>query len=185
MILDFSDYQKIADLLKSHKFAAVVETDTVMGLIALDPQLIYQIKQRSLNKKLIYFVDNINLIPNLPKYIGEILMKYWPGALTVIYHQTSYRIPNHPQLSKLVHLTGPIWSSSANISGEDPCNDYLDANNIFKEHEDKIIFVKGKNLTHQPSTIINLDTMEVIRNGIIDGRQILDEIKSYQQNHSI
>lgn len=176
MVSTFSDYRKIAQLLKSQKMAAVVETDTVMGLIAINPSLIYEIKQRELTKKLIYFICDIHQIPDLPQAWIKPLMKYWPGALTVIYHQTSYRIPNHPELLKIVKLTGPIWSSSANISGETPCNDYLDAQKIFADKQDKIIFVKGKNLTHTPSTIIDLDQMKVIRSGKYDGNQILKDI---------
>ena len=78
MIKNYSFDQKgiIAKLLKTKKFAAIVETDTVMGLISLNPKLIYQIKQRPSNKKLILFIDSINQAKGLNEYEKKIISKY-------------------------------------------------------------------------------------------------------------
>ncbi len=176
MILSFADYKQIAKLLKTKKFAAVVETDTVMGLISLNPKLIYTIKNRQPQKKLIFFISSINQIPNFPSQYKKIITPYWPGSLTIIYNNISYRIPNHKKLINLIKLTGPIYSSSANISGCNPCIDYLDSEKIFKKHFSQIIFVKGKNLTNKPSTIIDLDKLKIVREGSINGKEILDKL---------
>jgi len=43
----------------------------------------------------------------------------------------SYRMPNHQKLLQLISLTGPLYSSSANLSGQNTISDYTDAITIF------------------------------------------------------
>ncbi len=173
----WTDLDLIVKQLKSHHFVAVVETDTVMGVISLNSDLIYQVKLRPSEKKLVLFINDLNQIPGLSTKEINVLKHYVPGALTIIKNKVGYRIPNHENLLKLIALTGPIYSSSANISGQNPCVDINDATKIFKNQVDKIIFVEGKNLTNTPSTIIDLDQYKVLRNGVIDGLKILKELK--------
>ena len=179
MIKNYSFDQKgiIAKLLKTKKFAAIVETDTVMGLISLNPKLIYQIKQRPSNKKLILFIDSINQAKGLNEYEKKIISKYWPGSLTIIKNKISYRIPNNIKLLSLIKLTGPIYSSSANISGKHPIKDANDACNVFKNHLSKLIIIKGKTKSNIPSTIIDLDNFKIISEGEYKGSEIMKQLK--------
>ncbi len=173
----FFDLETIANYLKTNKFAAIVETDTVMGIISLNANLIYECKNRPREKQLILFISNLNEIHDLNEIEKRVLKEYWPGKLTIIKNKKSYRIPNHKQLLKLISLTGPIYSSSANLSGAEPVNDINEAKKVFSEQSQKIIFVDGKKLSTNPSTIIDLDNFKVIRNGIIDGNEVLNKIK--------
>ena len=179
MVKKYSFDQKklIAKLLKTKKFAAIVETDTVMGLISLNPKLIYQIKQRPSNKKLIFFINSINQVKGLNKWEKKIISKYWPGGLTIIKNKISYRIPNNSKLLSLIKLTGPIYSSSANISGNNPIKDANDAYKIFKNHLSELIIIKGKTKSNIPSTIIDLDNFKIIREGKYNGNEIMKQLK--------
>jgi len=126
-----------------------------------------------LNKKVSVFISNIKQIPNLPKKYYTILNKYWPGALSVIYNDINYRIPNHKELLKLIKKVGTVYQSSANISDTPPIKNSEEAKQTFKEHLNDIVIVKGKEFGGTPSTIISLDNFSVIREGPIDGKEIL------------
>ena len=175
-IYTFDDAKTIAKLLKTKKKAAVVETDTVMGIISLNADLIYQIKRRPQHKRLISFVSDSYQIKSLTSDERRIIKPYWPGPLTIVKDSVSYRIPDHKQLLELIKLTGPIFSSSANISNCDPVKDINEALEVFAQNEDRLIFVEGKNLTNKPSTIVNLDERKILREGAIDGKEIIKKL---------
>lgn len=148
-----------------------------MGVVSLNTELIYQVKNRPSNKKLVLFVTDLKQINDLTKKEIKVISQYVPGALTIIKNQIGYRIPNHETLLNLIKLTGPLYSSSANISGQNPCVDINDAIQIFNQHQNQVLFVNGKNLTNTPSTIIDLDRYVVLRDGAIDGKTILQQLK--------
>lgn len=174
---DFSNLDLIVKKLKSKKCVAIVPTDTVMGIISLNPKLIYQIKSRPLNKKLILFINDINQVKGLNEYEKTIINKYWPGGLTIIKNNISYRIPNLKPLINLIKLTGQIYSSSANISDHQPITNSSQACDEFKNQKVDFITVKGliKNKSLS-STIIDLDNKKVIRTGKINGELILKKL---------
>lgn len=169
--------KQIAKLLKTKKFAAVVQTDTVMGLISLNPKLIYEVKQRPSNKKLIFFVNNINQVKGLNHYEKSVISQYWPGGLTIIKNGISYRMPNDKHLLSLIKLTGALYSSSANISGSDPITDATQATKEFNKSLNKLLIVKGKTKSNIPSTIIDLDNFKIIREGVYQGKEIMKKLK--------
>ena len=85
-------------------------------------------------------------------------------------------MPNHKDLLTLLEFTGPIQSSSANISGKEPIKNTLDAQSVFSQNIDSLLIVKGEALSDTPSTIVDLDEKKVLRNGKIDGNKIIKEI---------
>ena len=176
-IYSFDQTKQISQLLKTKQYVAVVETDTVMGLISLNPKLIYQIKERPTDKKLIFFINNINQVKDLSEQEKKVVSKYWPGGLTIIKNKISYRIPNNQKLLSLIKLTGPIYSSSANISGEAPIKNAIDACNVFKKHLSKLIIIKGSTKKNIPSTIIDLDNLKIIREGKYKGSEIVKQLR--------
>ncbi len=169
--------KQIAKLLKTKKFAAIVQTDTVMGLISLNPKLIYEIKQRPSNKKLIFFVNNINQVKGLNQHEKNVISQYWPGGLTVIKNGISYRMPDNKNLLSLIKLTGPLYSSSANISGNNPITDTAQAIKEFNKSLNNLLIVKGKTESNIPSTIIDLDNFRIIREGKYQGKAIMKQLK--------
>lgn len=169
---------EIALALKSGK-AAVLPTDTVWAIASLNEGQIYTIKSRALEKKVCKFVATVDEI-GMPSFLSDVIKKYMPGALTIVYKGTSYRIPACEYILDIVKLTGPLYQSSANISGKKPIAVSMEAFTEFKQYLDRIIIVDNapyEQFSKQPSTIINLDTLKVLREGEIDGEKIIQEIK--------
>ena len=116
----------------------IFPTDTLpaIGCLPKFSSIIYEFKKRDKNKPLILMGSEQN---HLIDYVHEsakedyenIASKYWPGALTIVIpasakqtaHLTSndqtigLRIPNSNIAQSLLRETGPLLTSSANISG--------------------------------------------------------------------
>jgi L-threonylcarbamoyladenylate synthase len=119
-------------------------TDTVPAL-AVKPELarqIFTIKQRSATKPLILM--GASLAELLPYVNGteaelviwqEVVQKFWPGALTLVLpaskrvpremnptdHNTiGIRLPNLAVARAILQQTGPLATTSANLSGQAP-----------------------------------------------------------------
>jgi L-threonylcarbamoyladenylate synthase len=133
-------------LIEAAQMGQVVSfpTDTVPALAALPTQApaIYQLKQRSLDKPLILMAAGIaDLLPYLAGTDAErqqwqaVMARYWPGALTLVLPASTLvspdlnprqdgslgvRIPQHPEALAILAQTGPLATTSANLSGSLP-----------------------------------------------------------------
>jgi len=116
----------------------IFPTDTLpaIGCLPKFSEIIYQSKKRDRNKPLILMGSEYT---QLMDYVHEsakedyenIASKYWPGALTMVIpssekhngiltsmdHTLGLRIPNSDMAQSLIKETGPLLTSSANISG--------------------------------------------------------------------
>jgi len=116
----------------------IFPTDTLpaIGCLPKFSNIIYEFKKRDRNKPLILMGSEHK---HLTDYVHEsakedyenLASKYWPGALTIVIpasakqtaHLTSndltigLRIPNSNIAQSLLRETGPLLTSSANISG--------------------------------------------------------------------
>jgi L-threonylcarbamoyladenylate synthase len=117
-------------------------TDTVPGL-AVRPEraeLIFQLKQRQLDKPLILMGASLDdLWPFVKSTEAEreiwqkVTEQFWPGALTLVLPASDrvpdaihpndlttigVRVPNHPVALKILAQTGPLATTSANLSGQ-------------------------------------------------------------------
>lgn len=171
---EFVTYEKDSSKLSGIVFeiknlkAAIVSTDTVSGLLSLNKPLIYKIKRRDKNKKLIKFVSNLDQIPDVNETFKKLANKFWPGKLTLIYKKESYRMPNDQFILNLIDKTGPLYSSSANLSGNPPITNIIDAFESFNKYKSDIIFIEGDYYqNNQPSTIYDIDTNTLKREGEI------------------
>ena len=125
------------DKLKSG-LPIIFQTDTLpaIGCLPEFSQIIYDIKKRDGNKPLILMgAENEQLIDYVHESAKEdyenLAAKYWPGALTMIIPVSEnkkstvtsknftlgLRIPNSHIAQSLIRETGPLLTSSANISG--------------------------------------------------------------------
>ena len=116
----------------------IFPTDTLpaIGCLPKFSKIIYKFKKRDINKPLILMgSEDKQLIDYVHESAKEdyenIASKYWPGALTMVIpaseKQTSIltsndltlglRIPNSYMAQSLMRETGPLLTSSANISG--------------------------------------------------------------------
>ena len=119
-------------------FPIIFPTDTLpaIGCLPKFPNIIYEFKKRNRNKPLILMgSEHKQLIDYVHESAKEdyenIATKYWPGALTMVIpaseKQTKIltsndltlglRIPNSNMAQSLMKETGPLLTSSANISG--------------------------------------------------------------------
>ena len=116
----------------------IFPTDTLpaIGCLPKFSNIIYEFKKRDKNKPLILMGSELkHLIDFVHESAKEdyenIASKYWPGALTMVIpaseKQTAIltsndltlglRIPNSYMAQSLIRETGPLLTSSANISG--------------------------------------------------------------------
>ena len=116
----------------------IFPTDTLpaIGCLPKFSNTIYEFKKRDKNKPLIlmgsehkYLIDYVH--ESAKEDYENLASKYWPGALTIVIpasakktaHLTSndqtigLRIPNSNIAQSLLRETGPLLTSSANISG--------------------------------------------------------------------
>lgn len=164
--------------LKSGK-AVVLPTDTVWGIASLTEEQIYSVKHRAHEKKVIKFVSSIDEV-GLPSFFAQVIKQYWPGGLSIIWKGISYRMPKCQYILEILKQTGPLYQSSANISGDQPITDAKQVPQVFQEHLKEIVVVDNhpkEELSYKPSTIIDLDKLIVARTGEIDGNKIINELK--------
>ena len=135
--MNLVDCQTALKTLKSG-LPVIFPTDTLpaIGCLPKFSNIIYEFKKRDKNKPLILMGSEQN---HLIDYVHEsakedyenIASKYWPGALTIVIPASEkqtlnltsndltigLRIPNSYIAQSLLRETGPLLTSSANISG--------------------------------------------------------------------
>lgn len=166
-------------------------TDTVYGVGAkiTDKEginKIYELKERDYDKPLAVLVgtleDAISLVDGLPKEAVDLIIKHWPGALTIICDKSSIvpsflnpkfqtigiRMPNNKTALEILKKYGPMATTSINISGEEPLNNYNDIVNQFGCQIDYII-ESNEESSNISSTVIEIKdgNINVIRQGNI------------------
>jgi L-threonylcarbamoyladenylate synthase len=131
-------------LIESAKAGKLISfpTDTVPALatIPVQAELIYAAKQRSFDKPLILMAakaedlwDYVQGSQREYQIWQKIVNQYWPGALTLVLPASDkiptvmnplepttigIRVPNHPVAQTILAQTGPMATTSANLSGQ-------------------------------------------------------------------
>lgn len=182
-----------SDLVKSAIALNVISfpTDTVPAL-AVHPEkadLIFELKQRSQEKPLILMTGDIKDIWEYVQGSKEELAiweqmahKYLPGALTMVLpaspqvpptmnplnpNSIGVRVPNHTIARDILRQTGPLATTSANLSGEDALTDM---GAIALKFPSIAVLDHQNNITEAtPSTVIKWtgDNWQVLRQGKI------------------
>lgn len=152
---------------KKYSELIISTTDTVLGIGGKVNEkikkLIYEIKGRDENKKLIILVSSIKQARMFPEWniqAEQYAKKYWPGATTLVVNNQGFRMPNQKKLLEYLEQNGPIYMSSCNLSNAPVCKTIEDAKLIF--HEIKNIYNFGK-MSQQPSQIIRVEDGEILR----------------------
>ena len=154
------------NLLKEKNFNGVflLPTDTVYGLHAKVDDLksiekIYLLKRRKKDKTFIVLISSLK---DLKKFGVELnlrqkkfLKKVWPGRVTVIlkhhskYHylackgKIAFRLPPKKELRLFLKKTGPLISTSANLSGQVVLKDLNDLPPVWEDEIDFIVKERG------------------------------------------
>jgi len=135
--MNLVDYKTALKTLKSG-LPIIFPTDTLpaIGCLPKFSNVIYEFKKRDRDKPLILMgseheqlIDYVH--ESAKKDYENIATKYWPGALTIVIPASEkhtlnltsndltigLRIPNSYMAQSLLKETGPLLTSSANISG--------------------------------------------------------------------
>lgn len=170
------NYSEASKLLKRGNIG-IIPTDTIYGISCLaslekNVENIYKIKQRDFDKPFILLISSVNELKlfgvNLSTEERNIIQKYWPGPVSIILdvndkkfqylhrgtNTLAFRRPVKPELQTLLRYTGPIVSTSANISNSPPIKNLLEAEKIFGDKLD--FFLDEGELNNPPSKLIKL-----------------------------
>ncbi len=172
-----NSFEEIIELLESNR-VVIVPCDTIYGFLGKSPEtdpIIRQIKGRGELKPFLHLISSIiqfnelSVIP-FPKDLEE----FWPGPLTVVTAVKSggtiaYRLPADKFLQDIVsHIEVPLYSTSVNLSGEEPLWQISD---IIDNFEDKVglIVDAGDFIDKEPSTVIDITCKpyKIIRQGAL------------------
>ena len=172
----------------------IFPTDTVYGIGARIRDVealkrIYEIKKRPKDKRLAVLcssIADIETIAEVSEDAKKLINEFMPGALTVIlkckeeilnefiFETIGVRIPNHELALRILKENGPMATSSVNISGSAPLNDYVE---IVKNFASEVLHVYPNACAPSKvsSTIVDLSSGEcvLIREGGIKFSEIL------------
>jgi L-threonylcarbamoyladenylate synthase len=165
-------------------------TDTVYGL-AVDPfnsqaiKRIYAIKERSMEKAIPILIGDLQQLERLVSEINEfakiLAQNFWPGPLTMIlqkapilpealslYPTIGVRMPNHEFAINLMRRTGPLATTSANISGDANPRTGLDVLSQLGGRID-LLLDGGETPGAIPSTVVDISSepIRLLREGPI------------------
>lgn len=182
------DFKQAAGLLEQGKIG-VIPTDTVYGVvcIASDTEAVkrlYDAKKRE-HKPGTVIAASIEQLEQLGlkhRYLKAV-EQFWPAAVSVCIptadpklaylHMNSgalaVRIPDDKDLLALLKQTGPLQTSSANLTGKPVAVSVDEAQDYFGDAID--FYVDGGNLSaRQPSTVVRIvdDAIEILRQGSVD-----------------
>ena len=134
----------------------VVPTDTVYG-VAVSPRLpgaidrLVGLKGRERTSPPPFLVSGFDQLADLlapgsqADEVAALISRFWPGGLTIVLPVNpdlgwdigetggtiAVRMPDEPVLVKLLQAYGPLAVTSANLTGEPPCESAYQALNVF------------------------------------------------------
>jgi len=194
-----SDALLIAQAVLGEGGIIAFPTDTLYGIAApiLDPaaiQRLYDIKQRDLSKAIAVLIADMQQLSavtlELNNAARRLAERFWPGALTLVVpkqpnlpavlspHPTiGVRMPNHSFALELLSQTGPLATTSANLSGgPDP----LTAEDVFSQLNGRIdLIVDGGNTpVAMGSTVVDCtgQAIKILRQGSISEADIIQTL---------
>jgi L-threonylcarbamoyladenylate synthase len=170
-------------------------TDTVYGVGALvnhpgGIERLYQAKDRSTNKAIAVLIGDPAqlelLTPGLTPSAQLLAAHFWPGALTLVVPRRSdlphnlsslptigVRMPDHAFALTLMRRSGPLATSSANLSGK---ADPRTAGDVLEQLEGRVelILDGGPVPGGVPSTVVDCtqDSLRILRQGAISEEAI-------------
>ncbi len=170
-------------------------TDTVYGLAARvdNPggvDRLYEAKSRSGSKAIAVLLGEVDqlalLTPGLTPAAERLAARFWPGALTLVIPKhpnlpanlspmptVGVRMPNHAFARALMRATGPLATSSANLSGD---ANTVTARQVMEQLAGRLELVLdgGTAPGGVPSTVVDCtqDQPKILRQGAISEKDI-------------
>ncbi|MCL2540753.1 MAG: L-threonylcarbamoyladenylate synthase [Firmicutes bacterium] len=191
-------YKQVSEIIYSGGVIAYA-TDTVYGLgcspFSLSAILeLNRLKGRGSDKKFILLVPadfDVESFVYVSEPARELMSRFWPGPLTLIFKaredaafhpsiigeegKISFRVPSEPNIRKMLEVTGPLISTSANLSGQPLLGSAAEIARVFPSLD---CIVEGQAST-LPSTIVDVSDGEpkLLREGVISCKQFPFKIK--------
>jgi len=176
-----SDLDRAAAVL-SRGGVALLPTDTIYGLHALagDERAaarIAVIKGRDEAKRFVVIGASADQLTAIGAEIPDVLRDVWPAPLTAIVpyrgSTLAVRVPALDWLRELLARTGPLISTSANLSGESPITS---PKTLARDLQTQLDFVLDLGVREgEPSTIVDFTGNEpkIVREGNLGFTQFL------------
>lgn len=129
---------RAVELLRDGQIVAF-PTDTVYGVAVLRADrldALFELKRRPVDRRIPMLVTNLAQAVGAgwtPDDRAAVLAdRFWPGALTLVLPggadaTQAFRAPDHPLALELIRAAGPLYATSANVSGQP---DTLDADEV-------------------------------------------------------
>jgi L-threonylcarbamoyladenylate synthase len=176
-------------------------TDTVYGIAvpvfdAAGIERLYEIKERGSLKAIAVLIGDSDQIESLacgvPEMARPLMEHFWPGPLTLVISSlpslpanlspgptVGVRMPDHPFTLAFLRQSGPLATTSANLSGGE---NSLDASQVLDQLGGRIelILDGGKTAGGMPSTVVDCtgNTPVILRQGPISEDDLFAAIKS-------
>lgn len=165
-------------------------TDTVYGVGCLYNDItaihkIYELKNRDYSKPLAILTPSSDIeqyVKNINEQTKQLINKYWPGALTIIFEKTEkipllatsnmstvgLRMPNSKVALQILKHFGLMTTTSVNISGQPAINNLQEIIDNFGDKIDYIV-TDLETTSNVSSTVISCinGNIKVLRQGDI------------------
>ncbi|MBW2027610.1 MAG: threonylcarbamoyl-AMP synthase [Deltaproteobacteria bacterium] len=156
---------------------------------------LYEIKKREADKPILILIpsaeDLRTYVEETPEAACKLIEAFWPGGLTILFRSAmsvsplltagtgkiGIRLSSHPVASGLARAVGKaITGTSANISGQPPCQDARQVEKTIGRAVD-LILDGGATQGGGGSTIIDVTVSPsvILRQGIV-GRQEIEKV---------
>lgn len=193
------DVERAALLLQQGE-VILGSSDTVLGLFSAVSEQGYKnlnsIKCRT-DKPYLILLDNPSTLATyasmpLQGWVKTLTQQCWPGPLTIIINAhkgladwmqasdgtIAVRVPDHKGIRALAARIGPLFSTSANLSGELVPDRFQDINSVLSNRVAAFID-DSKQPSPQPSTIVDCtgEFPMIIREGAIPSTDIIMTIE--------
>ncbi|MFT6765308.1 MAG: L-threonylcarbamoyladenylate synthase [Alteromonas naphthalenivorans] len=179
--------RKVISLLQEGS-VVVGPSDTVLGLYSQPTDQgflsLNKIKKRSKKPYLLLIPVSFELNQYVESryllQVENIMAHFWPGPLTLIFKAKStvpaymtssdstiaVRMPKHDRVQQILAQTGPLFSTSANLTGEPIPTTLSELNPIIKQQASTLI-VGASNHQSLPSTILDTtkEPFVIVREG--------------------
>jgi L-threonylcarbamoyladenylate synthase len=187
-------------ILRGGVVAFPTETFYGLGADGLDLealQKVFQIKRREENKPLLLLVADrtwlSELVKEIPPVAGELMEKFWPGPLTLVFQaspqlpsvltantgRVGLRISSHPVAQALVQAVGrAITATSANITGQPSASLASEVSRALGKGVDAILD-GGRTAGGLGSTVLDVSGVlpKIIRQGTVSRTELAPFLK--------
>ncbi len=147
-IIDYNPYHayEVGERLKGGE-VGIFPCDTIYGLCGRVSEetasRLYEIKRRPASKSFITLMSLEDLLSS-SLTVPEDLLSRWPAPLTAILLDSdgstkAVRVPSDPFVQSVIAVSGPIYSTSVNFSGEKSLLTFSDILPVFSSSVDFIV----------------------------------------------